>query len=376
MSNIPPILDYSDYVTLIRNQDGCGGCGSMATLHAFDIQMERIAPYTPDASYAFNSFVFSDSMGHHPTSDPRIGAKGLDQTGVLMTYGSCPEAIFPTTCEVVGPSEPAPPDSAFEYARRYRVLSRDKKLPTTIAELKQLLHDRGPLIFNHTPEGASEGHVVTLIGYNDSTQKIKYINSIAASTGWDGIREQTYDYFLGRLACLSGDEGVYCIDVGSENPDRYTARVRVTHFVGRRYLAIRIGVKSPVIFRKGESFGAFPKPPHPNIKAPVTVWDHNCSVNMLDDTKDLAIDVPLPAYAEQYWPPTEGNWWYIEVIDTSPPGSPATVGYLEQVVLVERRFVDLGPGVHHRPLCIPTLYDLGLRHVAIQSGVTLRVDIP
>ena len=200
MPNLPEELDYSiNHVTLIRNQDNMGGCGSMATLHVFDIQMERLAPYTPDGSYAFNSYVYNDSMGNHlpRPRDLRIKKHGLDQIGVIMKYGCCPETTFPTIYDPprqVFPNEPIPSNEAFLHANKYKISDCKRSLhPSSIDELKKLLYERGPLVFNHNPVGSppGEGHVIALIGYNDNTQMIKYINS--ARGVFNGIQEQSYD---------------------------------------------------------------------------------------------------------------------------------------------------------------------------------------
>ena len=113
---------------------------------------------------------------------------------------------------------------------------------------------------------------------------------------------------------LAKHQGVSWMTVTQHNPDRYTARINISHTEGRRYLWIRIGVEG---------------------KMPLTVWSFNCCVNMLDDTKDLVIDVPLPQYAQSFWPPKNGDWWYIEIIDSSPATSPNVTGYLEDIVLVQ-----------------------------------------
>ena len=54
---------------------------------------------------------------------------------------------------------------------------------------------------------------------------------------------------------------------------------------------------------------------------PLTIWDRNNRVNYTDYGKDLAIDVPLPAYAAEHWPPSEQNPWYVQVTNADPdPG--------------------------------------------------------
>jgi hypothetical protein len=136
--------------------------------------------------------------------------------------------------------------------------------------------------------------------------------------------------------------------VAQHNPDRYTARINISHKVGRRFLWVRIGVEGQM---------------------PLTVWSYNCRVNMMDDTNDLVIDVALPQYAHSFW---NGPWWYVEIIDSSPAGSPSVTGYLEDVVLVQRLFDST------YATCTPSLTRpcISPSRFPITRGGTLRVYIP
>lgn len=52
-------------------------------------------------------------------------------------------------------------------------------------------------------------------------------------------------------------------------------------------------------------------------KNPVTVWDTPNETLWVDDSKTLCIDVSLPDYAKDYWPPTNNNKWYVQVTNHS-----------------------------------------------------------
>ena len=72
----------------------------------------------------------------------------------------------------------------------------------------------------------------------------------------------------------------------------YTARINVTHPEARSYLEVSIGAVG---------------------HAPIVVWNQNnrYSAGKFDKVKHLEIDVALPAYAADHWPPSATNPWYV-----------------------------------------------------------------
>jgi hypothetical protein len=50
----------------------------------------------------------------------------------------------------------------------------------------------------------------------------------------------------------------------------------------------------------------------------VTVWDTPNETLWVDESKTLCSDVPLPAYAKDYWPPGSGDDdWYVQITNNS-----------------------------------------------------------
>ncbi|MCX6375883.1 MAG: hypothetical protein NTU88_07625, partial [Armatimonadetes bacterium] len=108
---LPSSLDYSKYVTFIRQQ-GSGGCGTMATLSMLDILKEKERPYSPDFSYRFAEYVYN------------LPGSGMDQMKVLRESGCCSESSLPSSYDPPGPAVPS--TANYNEARMYRIASSVK----------------------------------------------------------------------------------------------------------------------------------------------------------------------------------------------------------------------------------------------------------
>jgi hypothetical protein len=128
----------------------------------------------------------------------------------------------------------------------------------------------------------------------------------------------------------------------------FTARIKVHHAVRRNDLTISIGVEGQQAF---------------------VVWDRPCQTVAPDNSLDLTLDVPLPAYAARFWPPNEDHQWYVEVTDHSPATAPAAVGMVEEITLVRRVITPSNQ-------CIPSLFRPSAREFPLQRGGTVRIFIP
>ena len=110
-----------------------------------------------------------------------------------------------------------------------------------------------------------------------------------------GIKKVPYTYFASRQPNMSLES---VANRPSPLTHPYTARIRISHEYRRSFLTVKIGAVG---------------------HDPVTVWDQNNFVNYTDMGKDLAIDVPLPAYAAEHWPPSDQNPWYVQVTNHDDP---------------------------------------------------------
>lgn len=359
--DLPSSLDYSEYVTLVGNQAG-GGCGLFSVIHSADILKEMECLYTPDLSYAYDEYVFNSggfASGNHTIVpyDPALN----DNIADLVKYGSAPESTYPTNYDKLGwmneyrdlhPPSPAAFAEGINYRLAPEVPDWTAKGTATLGYTRLQLALAGPLLCSnlYANEGAGEGHVICLIGYDDNTGRIKFVDSSTWQYIHPGIKEETYSNYNDRL-----DKAVFYLTVkamkNAPTPlfQPYVARIDVGHQVSRRYLVVEVGIGD---------------------ETPVLVWDRNNQVNMTDDiangpVPDLVIDVPLPSYAAAYWPPSEANPWYLKVMNTDP----AHPAWIDGFTLAERTVAPQGFEVTPYP------WDSSRISVPAGSGAVVRVTV-
>jgi hypothetical protein len=337
---IPPACDYSKYVTFIRQQ-ASGGCGTMASLSVLDILKERERPYSPDFSYRFAEYVYN------------LPGSGMDQMKVLRESGCCSEASLPSKYDPPGAAAPSAAD--YEEARMYRIASSSKpKKPSSAAELKKLLWVHGPLFAcGDTPGSATNGHCFAVIGYDDASQSFTIVNSFGDTWGNGGMMAMPYANVANPPPQQTSPRISYVTYV-TNAPTRYsahpyTARVRIHHDTLRRKLTVRLGVEG---------------------QTPSVVWDTpNGSGPILDSSRDLKLDFPMPRYAARFWPPSEKNQWYLEVTDSFPSPTTQPTGVVHEISLVKRTVLGNGS-------CVPTVIRPSSKDFPVPLGGTVRVFIP
>ncbi len=311
VSGIPDAVSYEEYVTLIHDQGMEGGCIGYSMIHVLEIVKEREARYSPDPSYAYLNYIFWSATaggtdGRVP-HDPNMG--GIP---ILKTYGACPETSYPTNFDILGNGFSTwltqnPSNPAFDEAFAYRITGTIVNDTPTVAEAEECLATYGPLVCG----GLFPGHVVALIGYNRTASEFTIIDSANWQNLWHaGVKKYSYADFASRQANI-GLEAFTNRPTPLVHP--YTARIRISHEFRRSFLRVKIGAVG---------------------HDPTTVWDRNNLYNFTDLGQNLSIDVPLPAYAADHWPPSEKDPWYVEVTNYAP-------GYdavLEEVTLVRRYY--------------------------------------
>ena len=327
---LPRVVDYSKYVTFVRQQGG-GGCGTMTSLAILDILAERDYPYSPDFSYRFAAYVYNNPLGK------------LNQLDVLQQHGCCAEGSLPTNDDpgtVLVPTE-----EHYREAARYKIAAYSPMImKPSVDDLRKLLWQYGPLFAaGDTPGSPTYGHVFTLVGYNDDTQKFTALNSYGDRWGSNGLMEMPY----ANLTNPPPDENrtsprvswvrwVQARPRPASPPHPYTCRINIRHNVGRNHLTVKVGAA-------GEE--------------PKVVWDRPNRVTIVDDSKNLVLDVPLSPGKSASAGPLR---WHAVISDDGPPGrSPAAT--LNDLVFVRRSAT--GPPVIVRPSGLP---------VTIRSGGTVH----
>lgn len=318
-------LDYSDGVTFQRTQDGWGGCFHYAALHIMDILNEWRAPYTPDLSFRFLEYqgrihfnqnqdraqqrtlimdgVCSEARLHTNYDKAKLVGTGKDSDGDGIQDQTWDHALFQGAV-------PQPDAANFEEAKRYRVrMSHDYK--PSVETLKTLLYKYGPVWaagqFHYSLGlGVGEGHVVAVVGFDDSTKKFKCLNSWWAGRPADGYFDLAYgdveriwntkdaegkDVDIAEIWSLRTIESF--ADERSVGKWAYSARIYIESSA-RNHLTIKAGVVG---------------------KEGLTAWEMPNRTNLTDKNGDLILDIPLPDYAAQYWPPRTGAPWFVKISD-------------------------------------------------------------
>ena len=287
------IVDYSSYVTLTGNQDGWGGCIGRSIVHTMNILNEMKHPYTPDLSFWYL----------HVRQEQLANGGPVNTKYLLENYGLCPEATLPSDYDkaaiVNGALQwgnmPMPNATVDAEARIYKINLFSDPITPSVETMKYLL-DKGPIlaegkIVKIQGPNPTEGHCITVVGYNDLTKSFKCLNSWGDTWGPHGN-----GYFdIGYDEVAANFTAIRYIEIGESErlgtKDAFSARIWIdTQGAGRRNLTVAIG-------REGQGSK--------------TVWDTPNKVNCVDNSNTLKIDVPMPQFA--FTVKENSARWYIEI---------------------------------------------------------------
>lgn len=217
LSLAPVSVDLSAGCSSVKNQGGMGSCTAFASC----AQMEYIAKsaqlLNPDDYFAERFFYYVERVDvDHGSASFDGGSSLTSATQAAKGYGCCLESTFPYNMNY---SE-KPPSSAYAEAKAYQVIeaarvdeSSDKQ--TVLSDVKTMLQQGVPLVIGFTcysslmgsdvaktgivpaPGGnVIGGHAILLVGYDDSTRRLKFKNSWGANWGDHGYGYLPYDYIL------------------------------------------------------------------------------------------------------------------------------------------------------------------------------------
>ena len=199
---------------------------------------------------------------------------------------------------------PAPSSQNDQEGLNYRLLTYSPTYKNlTVQRVKQMLNQFGPImaagdltiILGPLPP---EKHCISIVGYDDTRQVFKCLNSFGDRWNGDGYFDLPYDRFAQDI------DWVRYLELRPHDrtltSHAYSARIHLDmNDSSRNQLTVKVGVEG---------------------RTPVTVWDTPNRINCVDDSQTLCIDVPLPSYARDYWPPSHDARWYVEIssLGTSP----------------------------------------------------------
>ena len=208
-------LDLSSGMPEIWDQGQIGSCTAHSTLAVYGWRVKNEGLRYVDMSRLFQYY---DSRKLEGTIGTDSGATIRDSIKSLVTYGACPEAMWPydTTKFSVTPTA-----DLYTNAKQHLVLKYESVAQVELL-IKQALTADGPIAFGISvyesfesseagktglipmPKDGEQrigGHAIALVGYDDSTKLFKCRNSWGVDWGDKGYFYLPYEYLLDeRLA--------------------------------------------------------------------------------------------------------------------------------------------------------------------------------
>ncbi|HED30163.1 MAG TPA: hypothetical protein ENN50_00400, partial [Prosthecochloris aestuarii] len=322
----PAEVDYSGYLTYIRNQNAGPGCMTYATLHAADIINEFQAPYTPDLSWQYALRTWHDLYNAkilqkgdtvppdlNNTFNPGVSSEALCRSeSDYLTPVPKTDSRYDGKLSSIMYWDPQPTAEARQEAPQYRFEIGEPITPD-VETLKTLLLTYGPV-------WASGGwwwngaHAMTFVGYSDVSRTFKVVDSSGDWAHQHGIVSIPYDKLTEYVSALR----VVTMLPSTRHTGRwaYSSRIRIRG-TWRGTWTVKIGVEGREPLLVYRTYGRKADRPYAHGER-------------------LDLDVPLPAYAAEYWPPKAGARWYLQVEDNDRD---TQTGYVMEWTLA-RRYED------------------------------------
>lgn len=311
----PLRVDYSDNVTYVRCQNWGGGCMVYASLACADIINEWQAPYTPDLSWQYALRTWDELYASRLRTDPAAGAPDLNDVfnpgvaseGLCRSESDYLVKVAPNHAAIAAVKgdrmywDPAPTAEARAEAANYKFQVSEPITPS-VETLKTLLLTYGP-VWAAGPWWWNGAHAMTVVGYDDSEQKFTVLDSAGDWSHARGMFKMAYSDCTDYIDSLRTVQPLPTERY--QGRWAYSSRIRITG-AWRGTYTVNIGVQGQV---------------------PQTVYR---TYGRLSDRpfcygERLVLDVPLPAYAADFWPPRSDAKWYLQVEDNDNDGRQGTI---------------------------------------------------
>lgn len=206
-------IDFSNEIPCIREQGDLGTCTAMSMVISLEYYYSKIKGQVMHFSPLF---VYYNERRLTQTIEEDIGASLTDAIQAITIFGACQEATWPYIDDKIKFKEKPSAEAYNEPRQIFKGLSfKHTKLSNDVALIKYYLSQKNPVLCginvfpsleteeiektgiipmpsNHeVPIGA---HAITLVGYNDTTQRFKFVNSWGNEWGQEGVGEVPYDY--------------------------------------------------------------------------------------------------------------------------------------------------------------------------------------
>jgi hypothetical protein len=289
----PNVADMSIHLRYIRYQGGAG-CWGYSMLAVWDIMNEMACPYSPNLSMRIWMMLHRrrelwEKQGGLFTPDGRFHKMTNPEWGFFQSFGNTTEGTEPTLDDY--PS--LWPDGGWsaegiDEAANYRLASLPKPIEiSSISFIHQLAS--GHPIRLCLAYSAGQGHFVAVLGYDQTTQIFRYVNSAGDKWGTGGFGTYTFAEIDAKKAGNTSFTGAEIVEIHPPRPIP-VARIRFTHS-NRSNVHLNLSVEG--------------SPRQPN-----KFWPHGWD----DKSANLSLTVRLPN--EFIWPPSPGNRLVLDLYDS------------------------------------------------------------
>ena len=290
----PNAVDLSVHLRYLRTQGGAG-CWGFSMLAVWDIMNEMACPYAPNLSMRIWMMLHRrrelwETQGGLFTPDGRFHKMSNPEWGFLQSFGNTTEGTEPTL--YVYPS--LWPDGGWsaegiDEAANYRLASEPKSIEISSASFVQQLASGHPIRLG-LGYPAGQGHFVAVVGYDQTTQTFRYVNSAGDKWNTDGFATYTFAEIDAKKAGDVTFDGAEIVEIHPPKPVP-AARIHFTHS-NRSNVHLSLGVED-------------------SPRSPGKFWPHGWD----DNSANLNLTVRLPS--EFIWPPSAGNRLVLELYDSA-----------------------------------------------------------
>lgn len=289
----PNAVDLSVHLRYVRQQGGAG-CWGYSMLAVWDIMNEMASPYSPNLSMRIWMMLHRrrelwQQQGGLFTPDGRFHKMSNPEWGFLQSFGNTTEGTEPTLHDY--PS--LWPDGGWsaegiDEAANYRLASEPKPVEISSTSFIQQLASGHPIRLS-LAYPAGQGHFVAVVGYDQTTQTFRYVNSAGDKWGNGGFGAYTFAEIDVKKAGNITFDSAEIVEIHLPRPVP-AARICFTHS-NRANVHLSLNVENS---------------PHP----PRKFWPHGWD----DNSANLSLTVRLPT--EFIWPPSPGNRLVLDLCDS------------------------------------------------------------
>jgi hypothetical protein len=200
--------DLSVNCTSIKDQGQLGSCTAFASVGAMEYLQKKFNKATTQDIFSERFTYYATRVNVLGWTTDDSGAYIRDAIRSLVKFGTCKEATFPYNGDCVQSPSPA----AYTEAMKYQALSYARLADNApLAAVKACIDSGYPLVGGITcfsniwnavngviPATNGQiigGHAILIVGYDDSTQRLKFKNSWSASWGDKGYGYLPYSYY-------------------------------------------------------------------------------------------------------------------------------------------------------------------------------------